>query len=228
MTRRLLTIAIFLLAGAVVNVGVAWGCALLIDPVRDVDSRVGQMVSGGAQCDVVVWARPGSTYVEILWIRFGGEPLTDGVFSACDPRAIVPRWARLEHLSAKFRTTALAAPGDFVGESRKIRACGWPMHSLRHEPFAMISRDRRFFRARPSPLRGQPRVVSVRPIWPGFVANTAFYAVILWLLICGPFALRRFIRVKRGLCPACAYPRGESDVCSECGKALPQQAKPTT
>ena len=42
----------------------------------------------------------------------------------------------------------------------------------------------------------------VRPIWPGFAINTLFYAAILWLLIRGPFALRRFIRVKRGRCPA--------------------------
>ncbi len=68
---------------------------------------------------------------------------------------------------------------------------------------------------------GFPQAVPLNPIWPGFAVNTLFYAAVLWLLICGPFALRRFIRVKRGLCPACAYPRGESDVCSECGKALP-------
>ena len=47
---------------------------------------------------------------------------------------------------------------------------------------------------------------------------------ILWLLIPGPFALRRFLRLRRGLCPKCAYPMGESPVCSECGKALPKRA----
>ncbi len=66
------------------------------------------------------------------------------------------------------------------------------------------------------------------PLWLGFAVHTIFYATILWLLIYGVFVLRRFIRLKRGLCPACAYPRGASDVCSECGKALPQQAKPAT
>ncbi len=63
--------------------------------------------------------------------------------------------------------------------------------------------------------------LNLRPIIPGFAVNTLFYAAILWLLIAGPFALRRFLRVRRGRCPKCAYPAGESSVCSECGKALP-------
>ncbi len=62
--------------------------------------------------------------------------------------------------------------------------------------------------------------IPLRPIWPGFAVNTLFYAAILWLLIPGPFALRRFLRLRRGLCPKCAYPSGESAVCSECGISL--------
>lgn len=65
------------------------------------------------------------------------------------------------------------------------------------------------------------RWIPVLPIWLGFAVNTVFYATFLWLLICGPFVLRRFLRVRRGLCPACAYPMGESSVCTECGRALP-------
>ena len=57
----------------------------------------------------------------------------------------------------------------------------------------------------------------------GFLLNMMFYAAVLWLLICGPFALWRFIRARRGLCPACAYPMGESGVCSECGSELQQR-----
>ncbi len=62
------------------------------------------------------------------------------------------------------------------------------------------------------------------PIWPGFAVCTLLYAAALWLLICGPFVPGRVIRefrVKRSRCPACAYPVGQSDVCSECGKPLP-------
>ena len=59
-------------------------------------------------------------------------------------------------------------------------------------------------------------------LWPGFAINTVFYAFILWLLFAGPFALRRRRRIKRGLCPKCAYPVGTSDVCTECGARVRQ------
>jgi len=35
-----------------------------------------------------------------------------------------------------------------------------------------------------------------------------------------PKSLRRRRRIKRGLCPACAYPVGQSPVCTECGFPL--------
>ena len=64
----------------------------------------------------------------------------------------------------------------------------------------------------------------MHPIWTGVALNTLLYAVLLWLAILGPFALRRVIRVRRGRCPKCAYPMGEGAVCSECGKPLPHHA----
>ena len=72
------------------------------------------------------------------------------------------------------------------------------------------------------------RALPLRPIWPGFAVNTLFYAVVLWLLIPGPFVLRRLIRIRRGLCPKCTYPMGESAVCSECGCELPNRARVAT
>ncbi len=81
----------------------------------------------------------------------------------------------------------------------------------------------------PSPSGfGWPKALPLRPIFPAFVINTVFYAALLWLLIPGPFVMRRFMRVRRGLCPKCKYPMSESAVCSECGKALPGRAKVIT
>ena len=73
-----------------------------------------------------------------------------------------------------------------------------------------------------------PRLIPLRPIWPGFAVNTLFYAAFLWLLGHSVFAMRRFIRMKRGLCVKCGYPMGESAVCSECGEELPGRAELTT
>ena len=63
-------------------------------------------------------------------------------------------------------------------------------------------------------------VVPIRPMWLGFTMNTLLYAVLLWSLFSGLTGLRRSIRKRRGLCPACAYPAGEPGVCSECGTML--------
>ena len=88
-----------------------------------------------------------------------------------------------------------------------------------------------FVRGGPSHPTG--RVLPFRPIWPGFAINTLFYAAILGTLFAVPFALRRRRRIKRGLCPKCAYPIGDSPVCTEGGnpvtkhKAQTQKAEMT-
>jgi hypothetical protein len=64
------------------------------------------------------------------------------------------------------------------------------------------------------------RILPLRPLWPGFAINTVFYAAILWMLFAAPGMIRRRRRIKRGLCAACAYPVGESDVCTECGRPV--------
>jgi len=63
------------------------------------------------------------------------------------------------------------------------------------------------------------RVLPLGMIWPGFAVNTLLYAAVLWLLVPGPFALRRLVRHRRGLCLACGYDltHGEHAACPECG-----------
>lgn len=64
--------------------------------------------------------------------------------------------------------------------------------------------------------------LGVNPI--SFALNTVITASLLWLLIPGPFVLRRWRRRRRGLCLHCAYDlRGtppESTQCPECGRRL--------
>ena len=68
------------------------------------------------------------------------------------------------------------------------------------------------------------RMLPLRPLWLGFALNTLFYAGLLWAMWAGPFALRRMIRKRRGHCPHCNYPIGQSPVCTECGAAVTPQA----
>ena len=68
------------------------------------------------------------------------------------------------------------------------------------------------------------RIMRIRLLPTRFAVNTIFYAALLWL----PFVVRRFSRARRGLCPKCAYPMAESPVCTECGKPLPGRAKVAT
>jgi hypothetical protein len=223
---------VFLLLGAIVNVAVAWGLSLLIDPF-----------SIGAAT-----AAPG---FGVAWDRQGGRNSGDVFWFACevsnggaarlsttarkanefdvdfgeDPRDILPHWWIPDGLPA--------------GEAEQVQAAaearGWPMLSMwyhvrywdhvggrgRMQSPGGIDLPLPVWRD-PMPFSSydQPRTLPLRVIWPGFAINTLFYAGMLWLLFAAPFALRHRSRIKRGLCPACAYPIGESNVCTECGKPV--------
>ncbi len=103
---------------------------------------------------------------------------------------------------------------SFVGRHYDLRADGisWTYESAIGLPDWIIRLTR----------GGSRFDLPFKPIWPGFVINTVFYAAILWLLTFGPFAARRIIRSKRGRCIKCGYDlRGaEHEVCPECGCEL--------
>ncbi len=196
MRPRLLTILIFLLTGAMVNVAVAWGCACFAPDTQmserisgSVDSRVNSLVD---DVDLVLWTakeRSGCGYdilettarplVESGWVHPSVEVITGE--AGLPLRSVYGHWIARGQFAPR-RVYALSAPDALAGDVLSFL----PYH----------------------------------PTWPGFAVNTIFYAAILWLLIPGPFVLRRFIRLRRGLCPKCAYPMGESSVCTECGCEL--------
>ena len=74
-------------------------------------------------------------------------------------------------------------------------------------------------------LAFQPRALPLVPIWPMVFYNSLFWAFVTWVMFVVSVRYRLRRRIKRGLCPACAYPIGGSPVCTECGKPLPQRAE---
>ena len=226
MKRRLLIIAICLLLGAVANVAVAWGCAVLNRGLSaHYESGSRYLPIAGEQLSVRRWKRAGATLISVQ-----RERRDLGSRGGRTPEQLYPAWA-------DFRVSDQYTSGLTDVNRRWLDGRGWPRHSMWCE-LEVGARNR----LKVTGIRGgiyvpiPPRMyigvhpllrgiaLPLLPIWPGFAVNTLFYTTILWLLLLGPFALRRFLRLRRGLCPRCAYPMGESSVCTECGRALPSLA----
>ena len=253
MRRRLITIAIFLLAGAMVNVAVAWGCAAWLPfEVRRPGTRqpgvspeyaiefIRRNLSADPDAveDVSYWRirRRGALFFCAIRGRVDAEDVErPNIHPSSSPEGLTPEVLRPRWLQVKR-----APPYNDIGLAyRRVFAWGWPLLSLWCEyedvevnPF-ITPRIYRVHGGIETSLEriklvtyGGPyaRVLPLRPIWTTFAVNTLFYAALLWGLIPGPFAMRRLIRRRRGLCPKCAYPMGESTVCTECGNALPRSS----
>ena len=210
MKRRLFKLVVFLLLGAIVNVAVAWGCAAwseppVFDAFLTADLR--------RQKWETEERRP-QLKSDQLWIVRAYRSMGLWVIVIRHQ----PPERRLLH----------------------VHRAGWPMPAFegrannpkRGKAGQII--DASYFAAFPLPTKktapgtaavSDPmiwrsgRVLPVLPIWPGFAINTAFYAVLLWMLWLSPFVVRRVIRHKRGRCIKCGYDlRGDfSAGCSECG-----------
>ena len=110
-----------------------------------------------------------------------------------------------------------------------IGRCGWPFLSMENiiwNTRGMRSQELHGVWNVPvhwwfGPFAGQ--WVPVRVAWVGFVVNTLFYACGLWLMLLTAKYSKRRLRRMRGRCPACAYPIGAGDRCTECGGAVPMR-----
>ncbi|MCH8824954.1 MAG: hypothetical protein IH984_15770 [Planctomycetes bacterium] len=205
MKRRLFKLVLFLLLGAIVNVAVAWGCAMWSPTTHEA-----RVADSPFLRDLVGF---GYTLRRVVIQHQDYEIIGE----TADGRLIV------EGNSSPLRTM-------FISDT--IRA-GWPMRSCLGN--AKGSNETRRWTTRiiyPSLILPERwRLLSARPrlprqpIWPGFAINTIFYATILWLLTLGPFTARRIIRRKRNHCIKCGYDlRGNSggEVCPECGNETSQ------
>ena len=230
MKRRLTKLVVFLLLGAVVNVGVAWACAVsMVSGMSDAQERVGGSMDGP---DYRLWIiyehrAPGRVRILSYWqgLAEGGGTLSPWPDDPAEP--LVPGWAPF--LSPSYE------PPVHAFHHYVAQTFGWPCLSMWGA--VKISRQYQWrpgskptvstvFALELDPDKADDpndhwdlRLLPLHPHWPGFVVNTIFFAAILWLLTLGPFTARRFIRRKRGLCIKCGYDlRGaEHEVCPECG-----------
>ncbi len=189
-----------LLCGVVINVAVAWGCAL------GLDLSSATLATGTDGPDGL-----GDTWVVRVWTRTGSVRVSSqrfvGVHSS-DTRAteLVPAWTgyRVPLPQYESRTESY--------ESRFAEAWGWPLLSMWYQTDKAFS-PHRTIRAG-LPVAG--RVLPLRPIWIGFAGNSALFALGVLLLSC-PFTTRRFSRLWHDRCVKCGYPIGVSPRCTECG-----------
>ncbi len=195
MKRRLPIVAIFLLVGAVMNVAEAWWSAF----PSPHPSRFTHLAEPS---DLAWWETNAPDDFPNLPLEL--RSLSESNMSGRLIRPWIPNEGKITP--------------DHQDSFTHIR-CGWPAHALDGWYWSRGNADAVLSHA--FVIREGWLWVPLRPIWPGIVINTLFYAVVVWLVTCGPFAARRLNRIRRGLCPKCEYPMGESAVCTECGKALP-------
>ena len=220
------------------NVAVAWGFAAWVNVVAHKPNTAD--VRGFEEgWGVKIWRRAGAELCTSFRIARAGKPRT-GLTEIAHPEDILPNRGLLTVPSESFLS------GGTNRIHKGVSSRGWPLLSMSCEydffqrqtparPVRSIRVSSGITTGAIDPswihgpdTRGLPRALPLRPIPRGFAINTIFYAVLLWLLICGPFALRRFLRVNRGLCVKCGYPRGELPVCTECGAELPRSARAIT
>ena len=121
--RRLLIIAILLLAGAVVNVAVAWACAFLVD-VWALTDKTGFVSGEGQMWEVTTFSRAGA--FSVFSSRSKLESVEDMKVGE-DPGALIPSWTPFLTPTASF------ASGKSSYDNRGAEGRGWPLLALWYE-----------------------------------------------------------------------------------------------
>ena len=236
MKRIAIKLVVFLLLGAVVNVGVAWGCAYWIELDSDKQKNDNFNYPGLPFGDpegkrffgYVAHRAKGMGVHRVSLTRsfaFSGGR-TKGTISFVE---IIPQWGEqfldipeLSGRDAEFAgwpmrsLTCHTAQGALVWTGFSYEAYGRTSGEVIRDGISISSEPVRYSRSR------SWRALPLRPILPGFLINTLFYAVIVWLLWSAPFTTRRIMRKRRGRCVRCGYDlrHVEHDVCPECGHVV--------
>ncbi len=228
MTRSSVIALVCLLAGAAMTVVVAWGC---------VACAAGREWSPGPA------EGPDRAVIVDLYAR----EMSEG-WAVIEPREM----RRPGVTSFGFKCVPLASPGpdapftdlkgwdDAPTEHRWWSFAGWPspcfssktllfklIASIRYSPRVAPQGRELGIRVEQSALGNWPADTFYFPTaleWKGAAIDTLVYAGVIAALWPGRRAAMRLWRVRRGLCPGCAYPVGVSEVCTECGGKVAARA----
>ena len=252
MKRSFVAVVTFLLLGAVATVGVAWAFGLFVQPPGNSgysqQSGFSMRVSfrelprsdrDGPRDRMAPEApthwiarrieRSGVALVVVTGVLEPRRPRPDAPFES-----LLPPIRGLEDDLRRFEQHGVSwdSPTFLIWDGRGwpfiAMACQWPWWSRDQWPQPVVQGGLAF--GSPTDQFWWPygvhelRALPLTPYWPGFAVNTLFFATILSLLGYGSLVARRVIRRRRGQCPKCGYPIGESAVCSECGRELPRRA----
>jgi hypothetical protein len=243
--RVLVRVCAFLLLGAIVNVAVAWLYVVFI-PFASSSAAPQSAASQGmarraTDADRAWWNahKPldfaNDPQVASSFHFFGvdsklltADRATDMEFHF-DDKGFLKMWKR-----KMYKRTPFAFDYALTVEA------GWPLPSLRGTRWAFDAYGGQMHIAAVARWqttadethrysipwhRGPVRfILPCEPMLGGFAVNTVCYAALAWLLVSLATMLRRRRRIKRGLCPKCAYPVGPSEVCTECGKPVGAKA----
>ncbi len=225
--KRIRVILGWLLAGAVVNVGVAWGCALLIN-VETSDPLVGVRITTSTSRELIRQKAFGST---LIMGTHGRGDFAGSVHEYADDAAIWDvGWGRFDEPSRRFLSMAQASNATLI-ESFMGDARGWPWRSLwcTRSQYIIGQDDPNRDSSSGGIVTPLPewkfvgaRILPLRPIAIGFLLNTLVFAMLLWGLLRGAASSRDAIRHKHGRCLACGYDLQGTDhaACPECGGAI--------
>ncbi len=218
---------IYLIAGAALNVLVAWGIALVLPRVLT-GPRFPPVVIVGEEPPLYVttdhlfgmwsvfwWGWKEPTDQDRLTSLADGmrrDALTQGVPEDSQVTSIEDVDRRTRRIIAKLERDAA-----FVG----YEAYGWPVPAMHFvvelgwqggpSTHGDIEYKRHIF--------GQPVHLPATPEWPGFAINTCVYAGLLVVIGHLFTAVRRAHRRGQGLCPRCKYDlrHDPASGCPECG-----------
>jgi hypothetical protein len=206
MKRRALKLLLFLFAGAIFNVAVAWGCALTIEPQGVKPTFVGNVALPNEEhyWDISIYVRPGASQIvsdSEPWV-FPNMPL-ESLSITLDA---IEAWSEI-HSAESHRSDPYTVWYE--------NASGWPTLATYSREESTHQCETRTAYA----IRVQDFTLPLRPIWPGFAINTIFYAAVLWIVFAVPAKLRKWRRIKRGQCASCGYSLRDimTEKCPECG-----------